>query len=109
MKKMKKSLSGSVAVLMLLGYNGFGANWQSEYWIAHRTDTNNGDGSLANPYNGTGDGYDTNLLYNIPAKSTIHILPGTYQTHGFGQYQITNGFAFKDGWVGDAMLYRVST
>ena len=82
-------------LLFLLDNLSHAANWASDYWIAYRTDGTNGDGSLGNPYNGNGaNNFDSNLN-SIRTNSVIHILPGTYETHGWTP---TNGFTFQNGW-----------
>ncbi len=98
MKRMILQLVGGTFLFFL--YNrSHAANWQSEYWIAYRTDAQNGDGSLGNPYNGNGaDNFDSNLS-SIIANSVIHILPGSYQTRGSKWLSVaTKGFAFHNGW-----------
>jgi len=90
--KSGKSVSGPAASLTteeMLGVD-------REIWISLRTDGAAGEGTLASPFNGTGDRLDV-LLRDLSVvrevtNLTLHFLPGTYETQGVLQWHPLTGW-----------------
>jgi hypothetical protein len=55
-------------------------------WIGVRTDGLPGDGTLASPFNGAGEGFDARMrelcVTNALTNLSVHLLPGAYDTRG---------------------------
>jgi hypothetical protein len=110
MKKFVLSIF-AVSFSLLLHNRGLAANWVTEYWIAYRTDGQNGDGSLASPYNGSTnfDSVIANIQNTNTVPSVINILPGTYTTHGYkytgsSYWQLNNGWRIKGSGIDQTIL-----
>lgn len=58
-----------------------------DIWIGLRTDGQAGEGTLASPFNGSGEGFDAKLrelcVTSAVTHIVIHLLPGTYHTRGY--------------------------
>ena len=65
---------------------------RTEYWISPTYNPSGGDGSFANPYDGSIQGGKFDFyMSNLPPDVIVHVLPGTYQTSG------SRGFLLKTG------------
>jgi hypothetical protein len=65
---------------------------RNEFWISPVYNPSGGEGSFANPYDGSiqGGKFDY-YMSNLPPNSIVHVLAGTYQTSG------SRGFLVKSG------------
>jgi hypothetical protein len=57
------------------------AGLTNDVWITVRTDGRSGDGSQGNPFNGSTQAKFDALMATLPANTTIHLGPGTFQTN----------------------------
>lgn len=64
-----------------------------EVWIAARTDGVKGSGTETDPYDGSTAARFDALMQSIPANTTVHLGPGTFETKGSGP----GGWAPKSG------------
>jgi hypothetical protein len=62
----------------------------NEFWICDRTNTEN-LGTMDNPYDGSARVKFDEIMSKMPPIATIHILPGTYETWGEHDWQMTPG------------------
>jgi hypothetical protein len=77
-------LCQSVAFMGMLATNSAAARAPNanEYWISP-TPSSNGVGTITNPWDGSDQHrFDDHINHHLPPNSTLHILPGTYQTKG---------------------------
>jgi hypothetical protein len=96
-----KNIYGNLIVAFIL-FSTFVAvgqiQYSNEFWISTNATGNvypsslgTGGGTLANPLDGsTVSSFDSNMN-NLPANCVIHILPGTYQTHGGDGWWVHSG------------------
>ena len=67
-----------------------------EVWLSIRTDGQAGEGTLASPFNGSGNGFDTKLrewsILNNVTNITIRLLPGVYETQGTLAWYVRSGW-----------------
>lgn len=63
------------------GYTNAQTLIQNEYWISPSTNTLN-LGTLTDPWDGSTADKFGQKLYDLPPNSTLHVLAGTYETHG---------------------------
>jgi hypothetical protein len=98
MKTKLKSISDicvgvSVLLFMLLTFATLetkATETANEYWISTNTDSGN-LGTLDNPYIcNTQPAFDL-TMNKLPENSTIHLLPGTYQTEGSSAWYVKSG------------------
>jgi hypothetical protein len=64
----------------------------AEYWIAVRTDGQPGSGTEADPFDGSTQARFDALMASMPANTTIHLGPGTFQTAA------THSWFVRSGW-----------
>jgi hypothetical protein len=77
------------------------AGLTNDVWITVRTDGKSGDGSQRNPFNGSTQAKFDALMNTLPANTTIHLGPGTFQTN-----LATRRWAVKNGWqISGAGMY----
>src|SRR5436190_3923279 len=53
----------------------------NEFWICNTTNTAN-LGTLSDPYDGSTQTKFDSIMANLPTGCTVHLLGGTYRTHG---------------------------
>ena len=70
-----------------------------EIWISLRTDNLAGDGTQANPFNGSGPRFDAKLsemTFTTSASNLIiRLMPGTFETRGYPTWYPLNGWKIR--------------
>src|SRR5262245_16147433 len=74
---------GILAILLLVQRTAAQTQFTNEFWVCNTTNTAN-RGTLSDPYDGSTRAKFDSIMANLPAGCTVHILAGTYQTHGNG-------------------------
>src|SRR5262245_58391889 len=77
-----------IALLLLISLRAFAdTQFTNEFWVCNTTNTGN-LGTLRDPYDGsTRQKFDT-IMVGLPKGCTVHILGGTYLTHGNQAFQL---------------------
>jgi hypothetical protein len=70
-----------------------------DIWIGLRSDGALGEGTLANPFNGAGEGFDAKMrelcVTNQATNLSVHLLPGTFETRGSAAWYPRSGWKIR--------------